>query len=111
MSNPLRLPWEASKPGNHSCDGVTVFCRNPAGMLVTVMAVRFQGTVASMCAEPLAHAIISRVGTHDELCNYVQTLISELAQCGQTEENNVSIKKADAFLRKITAADTLKNIC
>jgi hypothetical protein len=51
------------------------------------------------------------VGTHDELCNYVQTLISELAQCGQTEGNNVSIKKADAFLREITAADTLKNIC
>lgn len=99
MSNDeLLLPWEASKSGNHNTDGVMVSRRNPAGLLVQVLAVRFQGTVPCMCAEPLAHEVIHRVQAYEPLVNAVRQLIDHLSVAADDGAYDNEIKRFEKML-------------
>lgn len=85
----LGLPWTTSKPGDHNTDGVMIKRFNPAGLAVYVAAVRFQGTVPAMCAEPLAAEIVHRVQAHEKLVRLVRQLreyLSVAADDGSFDE-------------------------
>lgn len=81
-SKELGLPWTATKPGDHNTDGVGIYRLNPSGMRVQVLAVRYQGTIPAMCAEPLASEVIHRVQAHDDLVALSNRLIEWLGVAG-----------------------------
>lgn len=104
----LGLPWTSSANGNHNTDGVMVTRFNPAGKTVQVLAVRFQGTAASMCAEPLAAEVIHRVQSHTMLLQMVNRLISFLgvaADDGAYDQELEGIQKQIALIEGVTISN------
>jgi hypothetical protein len=101
----LGLPWTCSANTNHNTDGVMVSRLNPAGRTVQVLAVRFQGTIASMYAEPLAAEVIHRVQSHTLLLQMVNRLIGFLdvaADDGAYDQEIEVIKKQIALIEGVT---------
>lgn len=97
----LGLPWTASKPGNHNTDGVMITRLNPAGLRVQVLAVRYQGTAASMCAEPTAQELIRRVASHTKLVTAVRQLKAYLAVAAGDGAYDEELKAVDRLLAEI----------
>lgn len=97
----LGLPWTASASGNHNSDGVAVSRLNPHGMRVQVLAVRYQGTVASMCAEPLAQEVIRRVQAHTKLVDAIHRLTTCLSLASNDCAHMSEIQAVEKMLADI----------
>ena len=94
----LGLPWTRSKAGNHNTDGVMITRMNDAQMGVYVAAMRFQGTIPAMCAEPLADEILHRVHVHHELVGIVKLLQEYLVTAAGDGAYDTELAAIDARL-------------